>query len=172
MEEFLPHSEQRQDHKWKKKRMRILKRDRFRCQCCGEKTNQLQVHHRWYVSGRHVWEYPDVALVTLCKECHDLERKIGKCTARDGLDWEVLSGWLFYIQNRFHGWGHHSNLEKASREFGMRCEDVFFIVLFALGNGWISKEMMDKWESEFYVHCDLASVKGWKIKHKQIETLH
>lgn len=30
----------------------------------------LHVHHKYYVYGRHAWEYPDDALVTLCQSCH------------------------------------------------------------------------------------------------------
>lgn len=30
----------------------------------------LNVHHKYYVQGKKAWEYNDVALVTLCADCH------------------------------------------------------------------------------------------------------
>lgn len=37
---------------------------------------ELHVHHHYYVKGRLPWEYPDLALITLCHECHwDLHQK-------------------------------------------------------------------------------------------------
>ena len=55
--------------KWKRRRVRILKRDNNTCQNCGD-TNNLQVHHCYYESGLKPWGYPDESLVTLCGHCH------------------------------------------------------------------------------------------------------
>lgn len=59
---------------WKVKREKILSRDGYKCQWCGSKTN-LQVHHKYYnkyPNGERVraWDYPDSALITLCRSCH------------------------------------------------------------------------------------------------------
>ena len=35
----------------------------------------LNVHHKYYVSGRKPWEYDNDALITLCQDCHCLEHK-------------------------------------------------------------------------------------------------
>ena len=56
--------------KWKKRRLDILKRDKYTCRSCGASSCALHVHHRWYLSGRKAWEYPDVALVSMCPGCH------------------------------------------------------------------------------------------------------
>lgn len=58
-----------QSPKWKRRRVRILKRDNNTCQNCGD-TNQLQVHHCYYESGLKPWEYPVESLITLCNDCH------------------------------------------------------------------------------------------------------
>lgn len=29
------------------------------------------MHHKYYLRGRKPWEYPDAALQSLCKECHE-----------------------------------------------------------------------------------------------------
>ena len=57
------------DGRWHKRRMEIMRRDGFRCRCCGSKV-KLNVHHRWYVYGRKPWQYSDRCLVTLCEKCH------------------------------------------------------------------------------------------------------
>jgi 5-methylcytosine-specific restriction endonuclease McrA len=61
---------ERLDPRWQKKRLEIMQRDAFKCtDCCDEKST-LNVHHRYYVKNREVWDYPNFALVTLCAECH------------------------------------------------------------------------------------------------------
>lgn len=59
---------------WKNKRSRILERDYYCCRWCGEREN-LQVHHKYYSKYPNnekvmPWNYPDDALVTLCRVCH------------------------------------------------------------------------------------------------------
>ena len=38
--------------------------------------NSLNVHHKYYESGKLAWEYPDDVLVTLCRDCHENEHEI------------------------------------------------------------------------------------------------
>ena len=57
-------------NKWFKKRKVILKRDEFTCAMCGDKE-ELTIHHTYYESGRHVWDYPNGTLKTFCRTCHD-----------------------------------------------------------------------------------------------------
>jgi 5-methylcytosine-specific restriction endonuclease McrA len=65
-------------------RMRVLERDRWKCQRCGSSVN-LQVHHLQY-RGRLG---PDALenLISLCSDCHDDEhRNVGrmhKLTSQD-----------------------------------------------------------------------------------------
>jgi len=54
---------------WLKKRLVILERDGYKCRLCGSSSN-LQVHHIKYSNGKNAWEYPNLDLITLCKECH------------------------------------------------------------------------------------------------------
>lgn len=56
---------------WQRKRLEILQRDEFVCQCCYDDQSTLHVHHKRYVRGRMAWEYPDSELVTLCEGCHE-----------------------------------------------------------------------------------------------------
>ena len=58
---------------WQRKRMKIMDRDNFHCAICGTDSVQLNVHHKFYISGNAPWEYDDDALITLCKDCHSKE---------------------------------------------------------------------------------------------------
>lgn len=62
--------EQRRDPRWQKKRLLIMERDHFKCRSCESDAKTLNVHHRYYVKNREVWDYPDFSLVTLCENCH------------------------------------------------------------------------------------------------------
>lgn len=57
---------------WQRKRLEIMQRDEFTCQCCYDKESTLHVHHKQYVKGRMAWEYPNDELVTLCESCHSV----------------------------------------------------------------------------------------------------
>jgi hypothetical protein len=56
--------------KWQKKRLLILQRDNWTCQCCGDKESTLNVHHKKYVGNP--WECPDEFLITVCEDCHEI----------------------------------------------------------------------------------------------------
>jgi len=60
---------------WHEIRLRILKRDSFKCQRCGSKK-QLQVHHIHYLNG--VLDVPDIFLITLCRDCHRKQHGLEK----------------------------------------------------------------------------------------------
>jgi len=66
---------------WSTKRKAILKRDKFRCRCCGNGAS-LQVHHRQYHKNKNTsdykapWEYEDKLLITLCNRCHNKGHQI------------------------------------------------------------------------------------------------
>jgi len=38
------------DSKWQKKRLEIMKRDKFTCRICGDTESTLSVHHLFYVA--------------------------------------------------------------------------------------------------------------------------
>lgn len=49
-----------------------MQRDNFTCRNCGDSARSLNVHHRYYEKGMDPWEYPEIALICLCEECHVL----------------------------------------------------------------------------------------------------
>lgn len=60
------------DPRWQRKRLEVMNRFNFRCAACKRGDRELHVHHRYYVTGRLPWEYPDSAFVCLCEPCHGL----------------------------------------------------------------------------------------------------
>lgn len=67
------YSEKLRDPRWQKKRLEILSRDNWTCQCCSDTSSTLNVHHRHYLAGREPWDYDDKYLVALCEQCHKNE---------------------------------------------------------------------------------------------------
>lgn len=67
-----PYKNKYSSKKWKDRRDEVLERDGHQC-CRCERTDNLHVHHRYYISGREAWQYPEHALVTLCPSCHGEE---------------------------------------------------------------------------------------------------
>jgi hypothetical protein len=71
----VPHTANGSTHvyalaRWKEIRKRVLDRDGYTCQLCGDKTKQLHVHHR---EIRRIGMNDDMDnLVTLCKSCHKI----------------------------------------------------------------------------------------------------
>lgn len=65
------YSEKLQDPRWQKKRLEVMQRDQFQCQCCGDSENTLNVHHTQYIYGKNVWDYDINTLITFCSDCHE-----------------------------------------------------------------------------------------------------
>jgi hypothetical protein len=68
----MTYKQQLQTKEWKAKRLEILERDGHKCTVC-ESTEKLQVHHLYYRKTKKAWEYPNKALITLCRTCHEEE---------------------------------------------------------------------------------------------------
>lgn len=67
------YSEKLKDPRWQKKRLEVLSRDEFTCQCCGATDKTLHVHHKFYFSDTEPWEDFRNQLITLCEDCHSTE---------------------------------------------------------------------------------------------------
>lgn len=64
------YAEKLRDPRWQRMRLKVMERDGFACQGCGDTRTTLNVHHKQYVRGCDPWEYPTSALETLCENCH------------------------------------------------------------------------------------------------------
>ncbi len=59
------------DPRWQRMRLKVMERDRWVCQKCGDHTQTLVVHHKNYYKGMRPWEHDPSDLETLCKPCHN-----------------------------------------------------------------------------------------------------
>lgn len=75
----MTYSEKLQDPRWQKVRLQVLKRDKWKCKCCGEDKITLHVHHQFY--SANPWDAYLNDLKTLCKNCHTIveQAKKNKC---------------------------------------------------------------------------------------------
>ncbi len=72
----MTYAEKLKDPRWQKKRLEILSRDNFTCHNCGDTTLTLHVHHLYYFKDEEPWEAEDMALETLCCECHKIQHTL------------------------------------------------------------------------------------------------
>jgi hypothetical protein len=63
---------------WQKKRLEIMRRDKFKCRKCGDEETTLNVHHKYYTNGLDPWDYPNDSMITLCEHCHKQIESIKK----------------------------------------------------------------------------------------------
>ena len=71
----MTYAEKLKDPRWQKKRLRVLERDEWSCQICGDSESPLHVHHFIYEKGKDPWEAHDDMLTTLCESCHNYEHE-------------------------------------------------------------------------------------------------
>lgn len=65
----LTYSDQYRDPRWTRRASQKVREHPF-CHSCKQRHSQLQVHHVVYNRNTPLWDYPDVDLVVLCRECH------------------------------------------------------------------------------------------------------
>lgn len=69
---YKSYSEKLKDPRWQQMRLKIMERDGFACQSCGDKSSSLNVHHCVpYKKGADPWDYDLWDLTTLCEKCHN-----------------------------------------------------------------------------------------------------
>lgn len=71
-EEFL---KQYQTKDWYNISQRIKVRDKNTCQMCGCNDKPLSVHHLYYPLNENITDIDDKSLITLCVDCHNLQRE-------------------------------------------------------------------------------------------------
>lgn len=65
------YSDKLKDPRWQRKRLEVLERAEWKCECCGAVDRTLHVHHGHYDRGADPWEYDLFTLWSLCEECHE-----------------------------------------------------------------------------------------------------
>ncbi len=87
MEHKFDYKTEKMDPRWQRKSRDIMERDQYTCKICGRKDETLHVHHLYYDSALHYWEYPNDTLVCLCATCHTLAHNE---TVDTNLKWDRL----------------------------------------------------------------------------------
>jgi hypothetical protein len=88
MAENKSYSEKLKHPLWQKKRLEIMKRDKFKCKICKDKETTLAVHHLKYEGNP--WDVDNLFLITVCEHCHE-EIEILKKENKDSFDISKLS---------------------------------------------------------------------------------
>jgi len=84
------------DPRWQKKRLEILERDSFQCQCCRSKEYTLHIHHLEYGPyDDDPWDVPSEWLTTLCEGCHKDEGMARKLNERRLISIFRRTGWFW-----------------------------------------------------------------------------
>lgn len=65
----MDYAEKLQSPRWQKKRLQILKRDKWRCRYCNDTETLLHVHHLKYTT-KQPYDEDSKNLITCCKDCH------------------------------------------------------------------------------------------------------
>lgn len=68
------YSEKLRDPRWQKRRLEIMQRAEFKCECCGDEKTEFHIHHTKYTG--EPWQAPDEALECLCRECHFIKEDL------------------------------------------------------------------------------------------------
>jgi 5-methylcytosine-specific restriction endonuclease McrA len=78
----MKYKDQLKTSAWLRKKAEIMQRDNFVCSSClcDNFEKKLEVHHITYLRKHKAWEYPDYLLVTLCRDCHQMEHNMGNTT--------------------------------------------------------------------------------------------
>lgn len=74
---MTPYQQLLQHPLWQKKRLEVLDKAGWRCQCCKSDQEQLHAHHIFYRKDAKPWEYEEGEIISLCDECHELEHDYG-----------------------------------------------------------------------------------------------
>jgi hypothetical protein len=133
------YSDKLKDPRWQKKRLEVLNRDKFVCQCCYDDSSTLHVHHLKY-NNCDPWDIESNYLITLCEDCHIVEEEEYKKSIEDLIDTLKRRGFITtdFIRLRDnlidlpYGWQKHDpNLDVigfilSTPNLFKHCYDLYF----------------------------------------------
>ena len=59
------------DPRWQRRRLEIMQRADFACEICGDRSEELHIHHKKYRG--EPWDASDSELECLCSTCHTIK---------------------------------------------------------------------------------------------------
>ncbi len=88
--------------KWQKKRLEVLQRAGFACECCKDTEETLHVHHLIY-HKEDPWDIPDNHLECLCETCHANREDFNEKWGRGLMPTKVCLDFQDYFGSCFDG---------------------------------------------------------------------
>lgn len=86
------YQEKLKDPRWQRCRLEIMQSANWKCEDCGDGSEELALHHLSYSQDRDPWEYPANNFRCLCRTCHTLRhtepRKVRAAVDRMNRDLE------------------------------------------------------------------------------------
>lgn len=122
--------------KWQKKRLKILERASWKCQCCGDEDETLMVHHLVY-GGGNPWEIEEDKLEALCESCHGFREEFNHLFGRSMVPTQLC--WRFFhfyreifdgshpfsnFQDMAHCYETAANICHPTHKFKVSCEEI------------------------------------------------
>ncbi len=133
----IEYAQKFKDPRWQKLRLKILKRDEFCCQSCGDPDSTLHVHHRYYLALKEPWDYPLEAFVTLCEDCHKYE----SANIKDAVNGLVMGAKSVFLSSDIN----NITLSLVHNQFCYPPEVASSIILWALTGKETCKSLSDRY---------------------------
>lgn len=178
----LTYIQQLRHPNWQRRRLEIMQRDGFACQCCGETEETLNVHHKLYVKGRMAWEYSDTELATLCEPCHGLAHETGdaikQLVAALPLDgpggvssaMSLVAGWANGQQGTdTNAYWQEDPANFSIGEIAAHLDHLNINDLFALANAlkgtppWVIDKAIQALTTQLIAECDTPEPPGYGV---------
>ncbi len=109
----MTYGDKLRDPRWQKKRLEVLERAGWKCQCCESATETLEIHHLIYSKGEP-WEAPDDTLECLCSTCHEWRTDFDSFFSRGMAPTKVCVEFQQSYEVAFKHW------DKAAKNLGVK----------------------------------------------------
>lgn len=85
---------------WQKKRLEVLERAAWKCQCCGGNEETLEIHHLIYGRGEP-WEIDSKHLECLCSPCHQFREEFNSFFGRYSIPTKFCRATFWFLRRYF-----------------------------------------------------------------------
>jgi hypothetical protein len=139
------YSEKLKHPKWQKKRLEVLKRDKFKCKLCSDTETTLNIHHLKY--NGNPWEIDNSDLVTICEHCHNEVERLKKEYGNE-FDFSKL------FISKSNSWTNNSTLIFISYK------DVFSFRIYDSDYNFI-----EGYNIPYYLQCEIKKILNKAINY-------
>jgi len=119
-ESYIPYGILLNTQEWQEKRCQIFQQKGNCCHSCGIPYH-LQLHHDYYIQGWLPWDYPDDALIPLCRSCHQTFHENYQVVVYEEINGELVSKEKLQKCLRCHGAGYIPQYRHVENGICFRC---------------------------------------------------